>query len=539
MGDELTGSGPAPAVRVAESRAIAAAGALLAAMYGLSRVAGYVRDVLIAHQFGTSGAADLYALAFNAPDLLTSLILAGAVSSAFVPVLTERLARDQVEEARAVMNGVMTGALFLLLAGVAILQLVAPLIIGVVAASRTPQERQLALTLTRIILIQPIFIGLGGFSIGVMNAHKRFRVISLPPLVYNLALIFAVLFFVHLPPHAPMGIVGLAWGVALGGVLHLGVQVPSLRSLGWRLISLRDLRHPGVWQVARLMVPISIGLTASQVNVFVDRYLAAGLPQGQVIGLYYANNLAAVPIGVFTSAFAVVMFPYFARHATLGEVDELRRRASLAVRLNLFVMVPAAVGLIVLGPQIIALLFQHGAFGQGSTSTVYPPLAFFAIGVAAQASVFIVVRVYYSFQEVLTPMKIAFAAVFVNLVANLILVHPLGAGGLALGTSLAAILNFSLLAWGLRPRLHGFEGRTLALSLLRVAGGCVAMALVAYGTWHVLAGSIPLRLDLRHYAILALAILLAGVAYLGVEIALRSEEAGIALQVLRRRPVTL
>jgi putative peptidoglycan lipid II flippase len=373
-----------------------------------------------------------------------------------------------------------------------------------------------------------------------MNAYKRFRPISLAPLAYNGAMIFAALVLVRVSfGGAPLGIVGLAWGVALGGFLHLLVQVPSLRRLGWRIVSLRDIRHPGVRQVALLMVPISIGLTASQINVAVDRYLGVSLPPGGISALYFANNLAAVPIGVFTSARAVVMFPYFARHATLGEIDQLRRRATLAVRLNLFVMLPAAVGLIVLGPQIIALLFQHGSFSTTSSAVVYPPLAFFAIGVAAQASVFIVVRVYYSFQEVVTPMKIAFVAVVTNLVANLILVHPLGAGGLALGTSLAAILNFVLLVRGLHSRLHGFEGRRLATSLLRVAVGCAVLAAVGYGAWRLLAGEGPVTLDLRHYAALAIAIALAGAAYLGAEILLRAEEVAIALDIVRRRPAAL
>jgi putative peptidoglycan lipid II flippase len=453
-----------------------------------------------------------------------------------VPVLTERLAHEQTEEARRIFNGVMTAALLLLVGGVLLLEALAPLVVNLVAGSRGASDRATALTLTRIILVQPLFLGLGGFSIGVMNAYRRFRPISIAPIAYNAAMIFAALVLVQIPlGGSRLGVVGLAIGVVLAGLMHLVVQVPSLRSLGWKVLSFSDLRHPGVRRVAALMFPISLGLTASQINIAVDRYLGVGLPAGGISALYFAGNLVGVPIGVFTSALAVVMFPYFARHAALGEIDALRHRATLAVRLNLFVMIPAAVGLIVLGPQIVALLFQHGSFSATSTDLVYPPLAFFALGVAAQASIFIVVRVYYSFQEVVTPMKIAFISVALNLVANLILVHPLGAGGLALGTSMAAIVNFTLLVVYLRPRLGGFEGARLFTTLARIGAGCVTLTITALGVWLLVAGGGPTRLDLRHYTALALAIGLAGAVYLGTELALRSQEARVALDVVLRR----
>jgi len=519
-----------------ESRRIAAAGVLLLAAYVGSRLAGYLRDVIIAHQFGTGGQMDLYSLAFAIPDLLLSLILAGAVSSAFVPVITERLAHGRDAAARAVLNGVMTAAALVLLTGVLLLELLAPLIVHLIAGRRSSADQALALSLTRIMLVQPLFLGLGGFSIGVMNAYRRFRPISLAPLAYNAVMILAAAFLVSVPVDGGrLGIIGLAIGVAIAGVVHLLVQAPSLRKVGWKVLSFSDMRDPGVRQVAGLMFPIALGLTAAQINYAVDRYLGTGLPAGGISALYFASNLAQVPAGTFTSALAVVMFPYFASHAALGEIDQLRARAAQAVRLNLFVLIPASVGLITLGPQIITLLFQHGSFRAASTALVYPPLAFFAMGIAAQASIFLVVRVYYSFQEVITPMKIALASVALNLAANLVLVHPLGAGGLALGTSLASILNVSLLILFVRRRLGGWEARRMMLALGQIALGSLVVAAVAYLTWRVVAGAGSVVLDARHYLALLLAIGVAGLAYVGTEFAVRSREAGIAMRVVLRR----
>ena len=519
-----------------EGRKIAIVGVLLLAATLATKAAGYVGKILIAHRFGTGGEYDAYVLAFTVPDILVFLVIGGAVSSAFVPVTTERLARHNPVEAVRVVNGVMTGALLLLGFAVLLLELLAPVIVGSLAQHLSPDQQQLTLAITRILLVQAFFLGLGGFATGVMIAYRRFTPYALAPFFYDLAIIFAALFLTQLRFQGNrLGVAGLAFGVALGGILHLAVQVPSLWRIGWRPLVPRALKDPAVWRVARLTVPISIGLIAVQANIAIDRYLASGLPAGRVSALDFANEIAQIPNLTFTTALVVVMFPYFARDAAIGDLDSLRRRAALAVRLNLFVLIPAGVGLVVLGPQLVALLLQRGAFDAQSTALVAAPLALFAVGIGAQASIFLVVRVYYSLQQVITPMLIALAAVVVNLVCTLLFLGPLGAGGLALATSIASTCNLVLLIWFVRRRIGGFEGREMAVMLAKVAAGCVALAAVAYGTWTVLASSGAVRLDARHYGALGAAILLGTIAFLGVQFALRSSEAGVAISVFLRR----
>jgi putative peptidoglycan lipid II flippase len=354
--------------------------------------------------------------------------------------------------------------------------------------------------------------------------------------VYDLAIIAAALLLtqVTLFGHR-LGVLGLAIGVAVGGLAHFAVQVPSLLEVGWRPLVPRALRDPGVRRVAVLTVPIALGLVAVQANIAVDRALAVRLPPGRVAALDFANDIAQIPNLTFTTALTLVMFPYFARHAALGEIDALRRRAALAVRLNLFVLLPAAVGLIFLGPPIVALLLQRGAFDARSTALVTAPLSLFAVGIGAQASIFLVARVYYSLQNVVTPMLVAFVSVAINLAATLVLIGPLQAGGLALATSLASICNLGLLIYFLRPRLGGFEGRRMMTMLGEVAVGCAALGAVAWLVWRVLAGPGPVRLDPRHYLALLLAIALSGVAYMISQQLFRSPESAVALSVFLRR----
>ncbi len=530
----------APVRDASEGRKIAASGALLLAAFAVTKAAGYLQKVIIAHRFGTGSDMDVYVLSFTVPDLLLFLVIGGAVSSAFVPVTSERLARGDEVGARNVVNGVMSAALLILVGSVILLEAAAPLVVHQLAGRLSAQQQDLALTLTRVLLLQALFLGLGGFAVGVMNTYRKFLPLSLAPLFYDLAIIAAALLLTRLPYHGrPLGVVGLAIGVAAGGLMHFAVQVPSLLRIGWRPLVLSAIKDPAVRRVARLTVPISLGLIAVQANIAIDRYLASGLPSGRVAALDFANEIAQLPNLTFTTALTLVMFPYFARDAAVGNIEQLRHRASLAVRLNMFVLLPSAVMLVVLGPQIVALLLQRGAFDAHSTALVSLPLALFAVGIGAQASIFLVVRVYYSLQRVVTPMLVAFVSVVVNLVATAVLMRPLGTGGLALATSLASICNFTLLVLLLRPLIGGFEGRRLAVSLGQVAVGCVLMAVVGWLGWRWLAGPGTVRLDARHYAALLVALGAAGATFLGSQFALHSQEAGVALSVfLRRRGAT-
>jgi putative peptidoglycan lipid II flippase len=515
---------------------MAGAGTLLLAAFLVTKAAGYLEKVIIAHRFGTGADMDAYVLAFTIPNFFLFLVIGGAVSSAFVPVVTERLSRGRDDAAVDVVNGVMTAALLILAGGVLLLELAAPLLVRLMAQGLPPDRQGLELTLTRVILIQPLFLGLGGFALGVMNAYRRFRPLALAPLAYDLVMIAAAVALVRVRFHGqPLGITGLAIGVVAAGLMHFAVQLWSLLQIGWRPLALSRLRDPGVLRVGRLTVPIALSLVAAQANIAIDNRLAASLPAGNVSALGFANDLAQIPNLTFTTALTLVVFPFLAGQAALGDLAGLRRRAALAVRLNILALLPAAVVLVVLGPQVIALLLQRGAFDARSTALVRLPLALFAIGIAAQASIFLVVRVYYSLQSVVTPMLVALIAVGCNLALTLALIRPLGAAGLALATSISSIVNLLILVALLRPRLGGFEGRAMAAMLARAAAGCAALAGVALPTYSVLAGGGPLRLDLRHYAGLAAALALGFAAYLAVQLLLRSPETALALRLLLRR----
>src|SRR2546423_1279460 len=511
-----------------ERRRIASAATLILVAYGLSRVLGAVRELVIANTFGTSHQLDDYRVAFAVPDLLFNLLLAGAVSSAFIPVLSEHLAKHESQRALQIAERVLNASVLILTVGAAVLFVVAPFYVSLIAYGYSPQDHELITTLTRILLLQPIFLGAGGMVIGILTAYQRFFAQALAPLFYNGSIILAAAFF------APRyGVTALALGVVAGAILHFGVQLPSLWRVGWRPGRVLGLPNAGGRKVGRLMFPIALGLAAAQVNVFVDTILGTSLPHGRVAALRYADTVAQLPLGTFSQALAFVLFPFLARDAALRAIDSIRHRTSLALRLNIFVLVPASVGLAILGVPIVAVLFQRGNFGPASVRETAYALTFFSLGLAGQAATALLVRVFYALQDVMTPLRISLIVIGVNLVTHCILVRVLAQGGLALGTSIAATLNAILLGRVLRRQLGGLEGRAILATVRRAVLGVVPMALVAAATVYAITRFSP-QGGIRPLAAVLAAVALGAAAYLLVQLALRSEELGVALSVLRR-----
>src|SRR6266851_3625466 len=246
-----------------ERRRIASAATLILVAYGLSRVLGAVRELVIANTFGTSHQIDDYRVAFGVPDLLFNLLLAGAISSAFIPVLSEHLAKGEYQRAREIAERVLNAAVVILTLGAAILFIVAPFYVSLIAFGYSQHDHDVIVGLTRILLLQPIFLGAGGIVIGILTAYQRFFAQALAPLFYNGAIIVAAALFA---PH--FVVAALAWGVVAGAILHVGVQLPSLWKTGWRPQPSLGWRDPGVRKVGRLMFSIALGLAAAQVNVF-------------------------------------------------------------------------------------------------------------------------------------------------------------------------------------------------------------------------------------------------------------------------------
>jgi len=443
----------------------------------LSRIFGFVRDVVIAGFFGAGMAADAFFVAFRIPNLLRRLFAEGSLTIAFVPVFTEYIShRGRPEAFRLARSAVRLLSVLLAAASVAGI-LLAPWIIHVIAPGfmALPPKYALTVALTRFMFPYIFFIGLMALCMGILNVLGHFAAPALAPVLLNLSMIAGVVF---LSPHLERPVYGLAAGVLAGGLLQLVLQIPFLIRLGFHFWKAAPLMHPGLKRIGRLMVPAIFGAAVYQINILVGTLLASLLPAGSVSYLYYADRLVQFPLGIFAIATATAVLPSLSRHAANRNMEALRATFAQAMNLVFFITVPAMVGLIVLRVPIVSLLFGRGAFDLATVHLTASALLFYGVGLWAFSAVRIVVSLFYALQDTRTPVKTAVVSIAANIVLSLVLMGRLRHGGLALATSLASMVNLALLCVYLRRRLGTLKSTGMGRSLVRTTVCSLLMGLV-------------------------------------------------------------
>ncbi|MFP4477189.1 MAG: murein biosynthesis integral membrane protein MurJ [Desulfatibacillaceae bacterium] len=496
-----------------------------------SRILGFVRDAVTAWFFGAGMAADAFFVAFRLPNLLRRLFAEGSLTVAFIPVFSELIETKGRKEAFA-----MAGATFRLLSLVLLVisalgVLAAPWVVRVIAPGFADDPEKLALTirLTRITFPYIFFVALMALAMGILNTLRHFAAPALAPVMLNVAMIGSVFLLAPLfdPP-----VVGLAWGVILGGALQFLFQVPSMLKRGVVLWRGASLWHPALGRVGRLMGPTVLGAATYQINILVGTLLASLLAEGSVSYLYYADRLVQFPLGIFGIALATAALPTIARQAARGDDGGVGESFSYAVRLALFISVPATVGLIVLRVPIVALLFERGEFDPLATRQTAVALVYYALGLCSFSAVRIVVNVFYALQDTATPVRVSIISLAANMVLSLALMGPLAHGGLALATTLASTLNLLLLMINLKGRLGSLFGRDIMASLLKTAAGSAVMG----GAVWLLAGWLPTGSGtLERLGVVAVCMTVGGVVYAGAALAFRSPELIDMANVVRKK----
>lgn len=462
----------APAVPPRPPRRLAQASLIIMLAYILSRVLGLVRELVISYQFGTSRDLDAYQAAFRIPDLIFQIVAAGAMGAAFIPVFSAYLTRDD-EDGAWRMTSTVLNVTFIVMTGTAVLAAVfANQLVPLIAPGFDAEARVLTVTLMRIMLIQAVIAGISGLVTATLHSYQDFVLASLAPVVYNLSIILAGLF---LAPRAGFGVHGLAIGVAAGGAMHLLIQIPALLQHRPRYRLTIDLRNEGARKVGALMLPRIAGLGALQVNFLANTILASRLAVGSIAALNYAYQLLMLPWGVFANAISTAVFPALSQEAALDRRDEITRILSHALRVILYLTIPAGVGLFVMREPLIRLLFQRGEFTAESTAMTARALMFYAPGLFAIAATEIVTRGFYALSDTRTPVGVGLATVALNIVLSLAFSGVMGHGGLALAYSMANSLEAIVLLIIIRGRLGGLDGGRVLTSVLRVVVASVIM----------------------------------------------------------------
>ncbi|HHT36504.1 MAG TPA: murein biosynthesis integral membrane protein MurJ [Firmicutes bacterium] len=456
-----------------KQRVARAAGIVMFAIF-LSRVLGFVRERAIATVFGRTWETDVFFAAFAIPDLMYQLLVGGVISSAFIPVFTQYLAKDDEKQAWHVASSFinLTGTLLVMMTILGII--FTPILAPLVGIGFEGEQRSLLVKLMRITFPAVFFTALSGISMGVLNSYQKFTLPAIGPLIYNSAQILSA--YVLGPI---FGIVGMAYGTVVGSFGSFFIQFPTVVQLGRSYYRrLVDFKHPGMQRMFKLMLPAILGLSIAQINMIVGQNLASLLETGSIVALRLANRLINFPLGIFAMGLSTAIFPTLARQAAKNEMAELKETFSFGLRLVFYITVPSAVGMAVLRVPIVRLLFETGEFTSQDTAITAYTLLFYSAGLIAQAGLQILTRVFYSLQDTVTPVKVGFVTVILNFVISISLLKwtNLDTGGLALAFSITSLIQMLILVWSLRKKLGAVDGRRILDTAVRALAAAAVMA---------------------------------------------------------------
>jgi len=449
------------------------------AMTLISRILGFARDILIARLFGTSAGADAFFVAFKIPNFMRRLFGEGAFSLAFVPVLSEyKTQRGDAEVQRLIdhVAGVLGGILFVVtVIGV----IAAPILVALFAPGFLDEPDRYALTVEMLRITFPylMFISLTALAAGILNSYGFFSAAAFTPVILNVSLIAAA---VLLAPYLDQPVTALAWGVFFGGIFQLLFQFPFLRRLGKLPRPRWQRKDEGVRRIIKLMMPAIFGSSVVQINLLFDTLIASFLVTGSVSWLYFSDRLVEFPLGIFGIALATVILPNLSQKHADQSAEAFSSTLDWALRLVVVLALPAALALAVLAAPMIATLFQYGEFSAHDTLMAARSLVAYSLGLLSFILVKVLVTGFYSRQDTKTPVRIGIIAMVANMVFNVLLVFPLAHAGLALATSLSALLNALLLYRILRREGVYQPGAGWLPLVLRVVSASVAMALVLW-----------------------------------------------------------
>ena len=410
----------------------------------ISRLTGLLRETTLAALFGASGSMDAFVAAFRIPNLLRDLFAEGALSAAYVPIFTDKLKKEGHDEAFKVTSAVFS--IMIVVIGIIV-------VLGIVLApyfvkyyvsgfADNPAKIKLTVQLTQIMFPFLLLVALAAACMGTLNSLGRFGIPAVSPAAFNIITIIIAVFMAQYfdPP-----ILVLGFGVLIGGLGQFAIQIPQLSNAGYRFHFRLAFRDEAVRRILKLLLPAALGVAAWQVNVVVGTIIASYLESGSISSLYYALRLMHFPLGIFGVALAAVSLPEISALVSAGNHKAAGDAQRYSSRMVIFLLMPSTAYLFGAAEAIVALAYQHGKFVWTDTLDVSLALRAYAVGLVFFGLVRVTAQVFYAFKDTRTPVKISLVAVATNITLSLLLMGPLKFAGLALATSLSAIVNFSLL----------------------------------------------------------------------------------------------
>ena len=487
-----------------ESKFIISAALMIGFFSLLSRVLGILRNRIFTSEFGAGDSLDIYFAAFRIPDLIYNLFIIGAVGAIFIPVFFEYLQRSR-KEALELTNTVLNVFVIFVIVASAIVAFFAEGIMSVLVYGFSQEKLDITVKMTQIMLLSPIFLGISSILGNFLQAHKRFFSFALAPILYNIGIIIGALFFVD-----KLGIAGLAWGVVLGAIFHLLIQLPPAFSLGFKYKFSFDIFHPGIKKILILATPRVIGLFAYQLNFIVITAIGSALASGSIAIFNLANDLQYIPIGIVALSFVTAVFPSLSESYAKKNIKEFLSKFYLTVNQILFLVIPISVFLILERAQIVRVLYGAGEFSWEDTRLTAATLGIFALSVFAQSLVPLFSRAFFAMGNSKTPVFINVSSLALNIALSFYFVSLVKTGGafrdflgsalrvsdladiailaLPLAFSIASIINLLWLYFSLSHKVHEYNSEKILYSVNRINISVLAMGVAVYPTLYFMAG---------------------------------------------------
>ena len=534
-----------------QTKTVTFAAILLGISALISRLLGLVRDRLLAGRFGAGEELDIYFAAFRIPDFVYGILITAGITVVFLPVFAEYFNKRK-EEVWEFTNNILNCFLILVILLCGILAIFTPYLIKFVAPGFGPEQKALAVSLTRIMFLSPIFFSLSSVFSGVLHYFNRFFAYSIAPVLYNLSIIFGILFLVPI-----FGLWGLAYGVILGAFLHWLVQIPAAKNSGFKYLPVLNFKYPGLVKVFKLMIPRIIGAAAYHINLIVITAIASTLMVGSIAIFNFSNNLQHFPIGIVGASFALASFPALSRAWANGVKEEFLENFSSVFRQILFLIIPISLLMFLLRAQIVRLILGTGNFGWLETKLTAASLGLFCFGIFAFSLIPFLARVFYSFQNTKTPVAIGLVSMALNVALCFSIVWLLsfpnifqefmintlklqgigniGVVGLPLALSISGIFQFSLLLFFLRKRLGHIRLREIGNSFGKIVIASVLMVVAVYLVLQSIANFVNMQTFSGVLTQTILACLAGGFVYLLITFLLKSPEIKtIKLSILKQ-----
>lgn len=484
----------------------------------VSNLLGLIRDRFLTKNIATYD-LDIYYASFRIPDLVFNFLILGAITSAFIPIFTDFIAKKNLKEGYRVTNSLINLAILFLIFAAIVLVILMPYIMPLVVPSFDSYRMSEAIKYSRLMMITPIIFAISYIIGGVLNSFKRFVAYSMAPLFYNLAIILGAAFL------APKyGLSAVIYCVIGGAVLHLLVQIPSAIRLGYGWHAAFDWKSVSMKRIIRLMIPRTIGMGMNQIMLVVYTAIASTLTVGSISAFNLSNNIQTMPSVVFGTSFATAVFPTLTAKIALGDKKGFASYLNRSMRSIAFLLIPSSVIFILLRAQIIRLILGSGKFSWDDTRKTALTLGFFSISLLAQGLIPLLARAFYALKNTRTPMYISIVTVAASIGLGYPLARLFGVAGLALAFSIGSFINIFILYYYLRKIYPDIWNKTIILSFVRISLISLVMGFLVWLSLHFVADRVNMNRFLGVLTQTVIACIVAAVSYFGLSYLFDQEE---------------